>query len=93
MNDEHKSHHRIIEEIDNAKSKIVVGAIYAHYKNPEKRYRVKEFGTLESNDELCVIYQADYGRKLIFIRPVSEWLEQVEYQGTTRPRFSKIRNT
>jgi len=90
MSEEHKSHKEILDEINKANSKIVVGTVYAHYKNPGRRYRIKGFGTLESTDELCVIYQAEYGEKLTFIRPVGGWLENLEWQGKTVPRFTKL---
>ena len=86
---EHKTHEQILEEIRQAKMKLDIGADYAHYKDPKKTYRVKEFGTLEADNELCVIYQAQYGPGLIFIRPLSEWLAKVEWEGNIVPRFVK----
>lgn len=92
MNEEHKLYQEILREIAEAQSKITVGAVYTHYKN-HKKYMVKELGILESTDELCVIYQANYGKKLTFVRPLSEWLEPVEWQGKTIPRFIVLKNT
>lgn len=50
-------------------------------------------GFLEATDELCVIYQAQYGEKLTFLRPLTIWLEKVEWEGKTVPRFTKIQAT
>lgn len=90
MSNEHKTQSEILAEIEAAKSKIGIGAKYVHYKDPSKTYIVKGFGTLEADDSICVIYEAQYGDKLTFIRPVTSWLETVEWQGKTMPRFKKI---
>lgn len=90
MNEEHKSHDEILREIDEAKKKIELGATYVHYKGADKKYAVKEFAVIEATDELAVVYQSQYGEKLTFVRPVSVWLENVEWQGKTVPRFRKI---
>lgn len=90
MGAEHKSQAVITDEIKDAELRITVGAQYRHYKDPNKTYLVKGFGTLEADDSLCVIYEAEYGDYLTFIRPVREWLEEVEWQGKTLPRFKKV---
>lgn len=87
---DHKPQLEIIREIEAASSQVEIGAKYAHYKDLGKIYTVTGFGTLETTDELCVIYQATYGSKLMFIRPVTQWLESVQWQGTLVPRFSKV---
>lgn len=80
----------LAKQIEDAKSVITVGAEYWHYKGREKVYKVLGLGFIEANDELCVIYQAQYGERLTFLRPLTIWLEQVEWEGKTMPRFSKI---
>jgi hypothetical protein len=47
-------------------------------------------GFIEANDELCVIYQAQYGEHLTFLRPLTVWLEDVEWEGRTVPRFTQL---
>jgi hypothetical protein len=85
----HKPQAEITRNIQDAEQLIEVGASYTHYKNPEHSYEVEKFGTLESSEVLCVIYTAKYGDGLTFIRPVREWLDQVEWQGQLVPRFKK----
>ncbi len=87
---DHKSHDEISRQIEEVKDKIVIDSDYAHYKDASKIYRPKGFGTLEADDSLCVIYEAQYGDYLVFIRPVSEWLEQVEWRGKVVLRFTKL---
>lgn len=86
----HKEQLELAKEIEKAKLKVTVGARYWHYKGKDKVYEVIGLGFLEANDELCVIYQAQYGERLTFLRPVTIWLEQVEWEGKTVPRFTKL---
>lgn len=69
---------------------ITIGARYVHYKGADKIYEVTDIAFMEANNTPCVIYKALYGEQLTFIRPVSSWIESVEWQGTTVPRFTKL---
>lgn len=86
----HKEQISLTKEIEAAKAKVAIGAEYWHYKSKDKVYKVVDLGFLEASDELCVIYQAQYGEKLTFIRPLQSWLETVAWQGKIVPRFKKI---
>jgi len=72
--------------VQKATKQVKIGTTYKHYKG--NRYKVTEIGLLEATNEPCVIYQAVYNNKLIFVRPLSVWLETVEYQGKLGRRFS-----
>lgn len=80
----------LAKEVAAANAEVPVGASYWHHKSREKIYKVIGHGFLEATDELCVIYQAEYGERLTFIRPLTVWLEQVEWEGETVPRFHRI---
>lgn len=86
----HQEQLELKKQIDTAKTKVTVGARYWHYKSKDKVYEVIGLGFLEANDELCVMYQAQYGERLIFLRPLTAWLQQVEWEGKTVPRFTKM---
>ncbi len=88
MGKTHKEQLDLAKEIAAAKLKVTIGATYMHYKGADKVYKVISLGFLEASNELCVIYQAAYGERLTFIRPLSVWLEQVEWQDKMVPRFS-----
>lgn len=90
MENTHKGQLELIQEIEQAQLKVTVGGEYWHYKSRDKVYKVIGLGFLEATDELCVMYQAQYGEKLTFIRPLVVWLEQVAWEGKTVPRFNKI---
>lgn len=61
---------------------------YKHYKGGV--YKVICVALLESTLAPCVVYQAQYGKKLVFIRSVKEWNEIVEFNGESLPRFSIV---
>ncbi|HUB94153.1 MAG TPA: DUF1653 domain-containing protein [Verrucomicrobiae bacterium] len=85
----HQEQTVLAQQIDEATTKVTIGAKYWHYKDKSKIYDVLGLGFLEANDELCVIYQAQYGERLTFLRPLTSWLEQVEWEGKMVPRFTK----
>jgi hypothetical protein len=76
--------------VADGESKVTVGATYVHYKHSDMRYKVLSIALIEATDEPAVVYEAQYGAKVIFVRPVNDWLETVEWQGKTVPRFTKI---
>jgi hypothetical protein len=90
MGKTHAEQIELAKEIEDAKSRVAIGAQYRHYKSTDKVYEIIGLGFLEANGELCVIYQAQYGERLTFLRPLSIWLEDVEWDGKTVPRFTKI---
>lgn len=63
--------------------------IYRHYKGPE--YRVYEVARHSETEEYVVVYRCLYGKFDLWVRPLSMFLETVEIEGTTQPRFAFIR--
>ena len=62
--------------------------IYRHYIGNcyQVLYLAKHSETLED----IVVYQALYGERGIWVRPVSMWNETVDYQGKQVKRFTYI---
>lgn len=89
----HKTEDELKQEIVKAGKLIKIGATYQHYKGAHMLYKVLDFATLEANDELCVIYQASYGAGFKFVRPVSVWLENVEWEDKIVSRFELLENS
>lgn len=83
----HQSEETLVSQLADAETKVTVGAIYKHYKKGDN-YKVTSLGILEATNEPAVIYQALYGQNLVFIRPLANWVEQVEKDGTTVNRFA-----
>jgi hypothetical protein len=90
MGKTHKEQIELSRELDNAKTKVIIGSKYRHYKGADKIYEVIGLGFLEATNEICVIYQAQYDKRLTFIRPLSIWLEHVEWESKTVARFTKL---
>ena len=67
---------------------VEVGATYLHYK--QKLYIVLSVAVFEATNEICVVYQARYGKHLTFIRPLADWLQEVEWAGKKVQRFTKV---
>ncbi len=73
-----------------AQKKVKVGGIYSHFKHPENHYKVINLAFLEATLDICVVYQALYDPKLVFVRDLKNWLETPELNGKKVPRFSLI---
>ncbi len=67
---------------------IVVGALYEHYKG--FRYKVLAIARHSETLEELVVYQALYGEKGVWIRPLSMFSENVTINGQSLPRFKLV---
>ena len=68
----------LAEELAVLKDQIEVGSSYCHYKDTSKSYTVRGLVVIEATEEPGVLYQANYGPRLTFVRPASEWLSEVD---------------
>ncbi len=84
----HKDESLIQAELADAAKKVKVGGLYSHYKDSSKLYKVLNLAVMENNGDLCVVYEAQYGPKLVFVRPLNSWLENVDWEGEQKDRFS-----
>jgi hypothetical protein len=84
----HQPEKTLRNQLDQAAKKVHVGGLYYHYKQPGKNYRVLSLAISEVDDKLCVIYQAQYGESLIFVRPLENWFDKVEWSGRKLKRFT-----
>lgn len=64
--------------------------IYKHYKSDDE-YKILAEAIYENTEEPVVVYQAQYGDKKVFVRPITQFEELVEWEGNTVPRFTFIR--
>jgi len=86
--DEKLSEAELRRRLDEAALVVRVGGQYRHYKG--NLYEVEALAIIEATNEPAVMYRALYGKGLVFIRPVSDWLMIIKWQGETVPRFTLV---
>ena len=86
----HVSQDELAQRLKEASALVEVGARYRHYKYPDQEYVLKSLAILEADESVAVVYEGQYGVFASYIRPLSSWVETVEWEGQRVPRFSKI---
>ncbi|MBL8075761.1 MAG: DUF1653 domain-containing protein [Nitrospira sp.] len=67
---------------------MVSPGIYRHYKG--SRYEVLGVAKHSETEEEFVVYRALYGERGLWIRPLAMFVERVEKDGVSVPRFFRI---
>lgn len=67
---------------------VVAGGLYRHFKG--NQYRVLYVATHSETMERYVVYQALYGERGVWVRPLNMFVEDVERDGRVQPRFALI---
>ncbi|MFF0255953.1 DUF1653 domain-containing protein [Micromonospora zamorensis] len=62
--------------------------IYRHYRGAD--YRVIAVATHTETGQDLVVYEALYGERKIWVRPVEMFVEHVIVDGARRPRFTPV---
>ena len=62
--------------------------LYRHYKGQD--YRVIGVAGHTETEQRLVVYQALYGERGLWVRPLSMFIEQVDVEGVLTPRFKFI---
>ena len=77
-----------LEPLSSMAQSISIGATYEHYKR--KQYTV--LGVARDSETLkeMVVYQALYGEKHMWVRSVEMFVQMVEVDGKTEPRFQQV---
>lgn len=83
-----KTNEELVEELKEGAKIVKVGGIYAHYKHPDNLYKIMGLAIQEATNKVCVIYRTEYGKQIIFIRDLDNWIEKVEVEGKKVPRFT-----
>jgi len=65
---------------------VVEKGIYQHFKG--NRYEVVDIAGHSETDEEYVVYRALYGERGLWIRPLTNFIESVEYGGGSVQRFT-----
>ena len=77
-------------DLEEIKIKVPLEARYFHYKNPNQFYTIVSHGIIEATGEPAIVYQAEYGDRVVWIRPLSVFLEEVEWESKKIPRFTRV---
>lgn len=87
----HLPHDELNTQLTVAATLVTVGAIYRHYKYPDRKYKVIMLAVQEATEKICVIYQdVAHDNSPAFVRDLDSWLEIVEWKGEIVPRFTLI---
>lgn len=62
---------------------------YRHFRNG-KLYHILEYATIESTEEEAVVYEAMYDDHRVWIRPKSNFFEEVSHEGKMVSRFQPV---
>jgi len=89
----HKSLAQCSQIVNAAKTRVRIGSKYRHYKStdPDRQYQVTSIAILEATEEPVVIYQALYGDKLTWVRPLDSFCEKVKVGSRTVKRFQEVK--
>lgn len=78
------------QKLEQAKTKVVIGEYYAHYKHPDvKEYQIVDVGIYENTEEVCVVYKSLH-TGISWIRTLNNFLEEVEVGGKKVKRFTAV---
>ena len=69
--------------------KTVPQGIYRHYKG--SLYQVLHTAQHSETEELLVVYRCLYGEYGVWVRPLTMFIETVEFEGKEIPRFELIK--
>lgn len=67
---------------------IMVGSVYEHYKG--LCYKIIGIARHTETLEELIVYQALYGEGDIWVRPLAMFLENIEINGQSKPRFKLV---
>ena len=70
------------------KPKEPAPGIYRHYKG--KIYEVLGTALHSETEEPLVVYRACYGKRGLRVRPLAMFVENVELNGKSQPRFARV---
>lgn len=80
----------MVTKLHEAHQQVTFGGLYKHYKSHTKIYKVQGFVIIEATGSVGVLYQAQYGQRLSFVRPLSNWLAEVDVKGKKFKRFKEV---
>lgn len=71
-----------------AHEQVAPDTLWRHYKG--QRYRVVTLAYFEQDLDVGVVYESMSRRGVVFVCPLSRWLDSVVYEGQTLARFTRL---
>ena len=62
----------------NTRTLPVPGEFYRHFKN--RMYQIVAIAYHSETEEAMVVYQAQYGEKKVWVRPLAMFMEEVDHE-------------
>lgn len=85
----HAGYSQLQQRLQDARTLVNAGGAYAHYKHPHKPYVVQGLCIIEATEEIGVLYtEPDSG--VVFVRPISSWLEVLSVNSKSVRRFTAL---
>lgn len=84
------SQEELSRALGDARDLVPLAARYTHFKDPLKEYEIVGHAILEATEEAAVIYQAQYGDRISFIRPLTDFLAIKETEAGPVARFVRV---
>ena len=70
----------LYKKIEKVKKEVKIGTLYRHYKNKNRFYKVLLVGITENTHRICIIYQALYNDKLVWVREYDDWKAAFKFE-------------
>lgn len=86
----HLSQEELSESLSTAQDMVTIGSKYYHYKKPDQLYIVIAIGVQEETEEVCVVYQSEYGNGITWVRDYSDWNKQLMHNGKLVSKFNLV---
>ncbi len=87
----HQSSESLEQLVKTAEAKVQTDQIYSHYKDSNKRYRIIAVALDEASESVSIVYQSLYSPYLTWIRPITNFLEEVSWEGKVISRFQLVK--
>lgn len=86
----HLSYEMLKSQLEACRRVVPENSVWFHYKDPLTKYVVEKLVIIEATDKVGVAYPKVDDPDVVFIRPIIEWLGEVEADGITVPRFTRV---
>lgn len=81
-------HPKVLPPLSPLAKTVVMNGLYEHYKG--LHYKILAIARHSETLEELVVYQALYGEKEVWIRPLAMFLENVTIDGKSQSRFKLV---